>query len=1332
MFHSLFRPRYLLPLFFFIIAPSLPAQQADQNAARVRPQLVLQIGHRSLIHCLAYAPDGKLLASGSDDETIKLWSAHNGLLLHTLAAATQVTALGFTPDGQTLVSGGQNDKLRFWNVATGALQRTLTLPATPEMSRPYTDSLAFSPDGRTLAVAMANGLVSFLDVASGQWQQRLRGPKLPDAIESAQFVAFMPDGKTIVVSKGKSLTLWDFASGTLRRNLTAGADSFDAIALSPDGRIIAASNGNYDNRAFVIHLFDSTTGAAIRTLTGHKSLLVALSFTPDGKTLVSGDDDGAMKLWNVATGALVRNFAGVGESAMALAFAPDGKTLASANYAGFVGQVEKDTVKLWDVESGGLVRTMGGTDAAVAAVAFAPDGNSFATSGHDHSVRLWDAHTGNLVRTFSGHDFYVNALAFAPDGDTLASGSWDGTARVWNTHTGALLHALSAREDKDEAHLYWVNAVAFAPDGKTLATASRDDSGPRTRETSDRGVIKLWDAKSGALLRTLQEPYGWAEAVAFSPDGKTLVSESSNKAIRVWDAASGRLLRSMWEENNWLAPPDTTGGSMISSYGEGMAHSWDHKLLALAEGGAIVITDKKTNKPVLTLQAQTAGVSVLVFTPDNKMLAGGAADGTIRFWNVATGAVARTFKETTDPIEAVAFSPDGKTLVSRNAKKRLHFWDLSSGAFQCTLPEPDQTGSGVYKMGATLAFAPDGQTLFSGQTNGTVHLWDINTGVMRQALPGQGHQILGLATSRDGSMVASGGGDNSITLWDARSGKPRGALAGHDGAVQSVCFAPDGKTLVSGSDDNTIKVWSVADKRLLATLLTLPEVGEEVKARAKGMIIISEKGVEGGADEWFVTVPEGYFDGSANAARYVRWRVNGAIFPAERYYRRFRRPDLVRRALQGEKIDDVAMTEQDVPPTARFVRFAYTGTQPNAVQLTLRVQSRHPLPADPRHALVVLINGRPLSPEQPLERVANQPGAIVPGAAVPGAATDSPVPLSDKPIILSEKPIILSEKLIGAANSDAARYRASGDYTFTVPLPLGTPDVRLRAIAFDDSELGSDAAELLLRNTRAQATPGNLYVLCVGLSRYKNGQDLVAGRPPAAGQPANLTYPALDAQAMAARLQRETKPLYDKVEVRTLANEQATMAGVRDGLKWLQGQTRPGQVDTAIVFLSGHGFSDAQGRYYFPTYEFDAAHYQDTSLSGALLHDELGGKLRAKNVFLFVDTCHSGALANARSADLSYEVQESGVYLLASSGGTQRSFESPAWGHGAFTKALLTALDDKTQARQGLIYFDALTYTVPSHLARLMQAAGLSLNAEEPVVPLEGRRLDEPVVRVRP
>lgn len=184
---------------------------------------------------------------------------------------------------------------------------------------------------------------------------------------------------------------------------------------------------------------------------------------------------------------------------------------------------------------------------------------------------------------------------------------------------------------------------------------------------------------------------------------------------------------------------------------------------------------------------------------------------------------------------------------------------------------------------------------------------------------------------------------------------------------------------------------------------------------------------------------------------------------------------------------------------------------------------------------------------------------------------------------------------------------------------------------------------------------------------------------------------------------------------------------LRAELKRLQREVRPGQIDTVVIFLSGHGIS-VNGRYYFGAHDTDLKNLALTTLSGEELRAVLGGALRAKAVFLFVDTCHAGGVSG-RNDDLALEVGE-GVYLLASSGANEYAYESAEWGHGAFTLALLRALEQKELAREGVLHFNALTYAVPNAVADLMRAAGRSEGEQEPCVPLAARRLRVPIAQL--
>ena len=317
-------------------------------------EVALLTGHTGWVLSVAFSPDGNTLASGSHDNTVRLWDARTGTLRHTLTGHTEsVLSVAFSPDGNTLASGSHDNIVRLWDAVTGEHKRTLT---------GHTDkvtSVSFSPDGNK--------------IASGGWDETVR--------------------------------LWDARTGTLIRTLarksvpsvqdapTLGRRSHGAyykdfvysVAFSPDGNSIASGS-----RDGTVRLWDAGTGDLIHTLTGHTSEVHSISFSeaysvafsPDGNTLASGSADETVQLWDARTGKLIRTLTGHTEGISSVAFSPDGNTIATAS--------ADETVRLWDAHTGTLRHTLTGhTDWWSYSVTFSPDGNTLASRSSDGTILLW-------------------------------------------------------------------------------------------------------------------------------------------------------------------------------------------------------------------------------------------------------------------------------------------------------------------------------------------------------------------------------------------------------------------------------------------------------------------------------------------------------------------------------------------------------------------------------------------------------------------------------------------------------------------------------------------------------------------------------------------------------------------------------------------------------------------------------------------------------------------------------------------------------------------------------------------------------------------------------
>jgi WD40 repeat protein len=311
----------------------LPSNAGDTQAKTSpgsEPPLSFQLsqtlaGHSEAVMPVAFSPNGKILASGSTDKTIKLWDVQTGALKQTLNGHSNgVHSLEFSPDGTTLASGSDDKTIRLWNAQTGALKQTLT----GHNSAVHT--IAFSPDGNTLASGSTDKTIKVWDVHTGALKQTLTGHA-----ETVKMVAFSPDGKLLLsCSDDKTIKVWEVQTGALKQTLTGHSNGVHAIAFSPDGKLIAS--GSID---ITIKLWDTYTGALKQTLTGHSNGVHTIRFSPDGRLLASGSNDKTIKIWDVQSGALTQTLTGHTDSVMAVTFSPDGKMLAS-------GSMDK-TIKLW-------------------------------------------------------------------------------------------------------------------------------------------------------------------------------------------------------------------------------------------------------------------------------------------------------------------------------------------------------------------------------------------------------------------------------------------------------------------------------------------------------------------------------------------------------------------------------------------------------------------------------------------------------------------------------------------------------------------------------------------------------------------------------------------------------------------------------------------------------------------------------------------------------------------------------------------------------------------------------------------------------------------------
>jgi WD40 repeat protein/serine/threonine protein kinase len=631
--------------------------------------------HGSHLFCAALSPDGRLLAAGDGEGRITLWDARTWRQLRTiLAHDSWARGLAFSPDGRRLASAGWDGKVIVWDVETGRDVWT-------QGGGDRVDCVAYSPDGRTLASSWNHdGTVRVWDADDGRVLRTFRAHR-----QQVFALAFSPGDGSLLATGGSDhrVRLWDTTTWAQRHEFPEHAALVLGVAFGPDGRSLAVASGDFylkEHRG-ELKVWDVATGRLRHRLCGPTESVFCVAFSPDGRRLASGgSEDPVVKVWDLNTGTEAITLRGHTDAVWAVAFSPDGRCLISAG--------GDHTARVWDAtpvgeRPGAELHTLGPFPGGVASVAFQPGSAGggrpavLATGGPDGAVQLWDTGTGRLLRTlpplrdvaagvpFSAVNEAVASLAFSPDGDLLAAGSTRGTVRVWEARGWRELPRL------DNAQV--VLTVAFSPDGRRLAVTSGKE-------------LRLWDPRTGRLLRTLRGHTDYVITVAFNPDGRWLASAGYEGEVKVWDAAPcphvvpplplGPVADAV------LAAAGAAGGRPLRSL---PAHAGRASCVAFSpDGGRLVSAGADdvfvgwrtgTWDPLPRLPGHPGRVHRVAFRPDGAEFASAGTDATVRVWDVATGRPVLTFRGHTDAIHGLAYSPDGRYLASASLDRTVKIWD---------------------------------------------------------------------------------------------------------------------------------------------------------------------------------------------------------------------------------------------------------------------------------------------------------------------------------------------------------------------------------------------------------------------------------------------------------------------------------------------------------------------------------------------------------------------------------------------------------------------------------------------------------------------------------
>jgi WD40 repeat protein len=908
----------------------------------------------------------------------------------------------------------------------------------------------------------------------------------------------------------------------------------------------------------------------------------------------------------------------------------------------------------------------GGHQATIESLGFTPNGRFIVSSGDDKVIRVWDWRAGKTVRTIRGQSapgpfgtIYTMAVspdgrwlavggylhpacvALTPDGGWVASGAERcGEIRLFDLASGKLLTLL-------KGHLHLMQRLAFSSDGKRLISGS-----------SDRDAI-IWDVEKGTILQRLHGHSADVLAVAFSPNDALAATASFDKTLRLWRVADGTLVKEMKGHRDQVSevafsPRD---GSIVSG-------DWS---------GEIRLWDGKTGEFQRVLASQDGDVERLRFSPDGHLLlACGRRSKVQRIYDASSGAVLASYAKLGTVVFGCAFSPDGSLVATGGGPdNEIHVWDPATGETKAVLKGAGQSIRAV-------GFSPHGHSIAWGTTED--YHGHNNRGTLEMALrlPAPGEAIsqpepvksqenwvrananFGAQSLQIRKGEACHGGDMFLDVME--NGKPAGVSlerSPYDGCQhRSYSFTPDGKTIVTGGDTGNLIAYGPDGKKTgdfrghegdVLAITPSPDgryllSGSSDQTlrlwnlKTRELLVTLFRGADG---EWVMWTPQGYYTGSPGADKIVGWQINKGWDNAADYVT----AEQLRKHLNRP---DIVAKAIQLASAEEAVRTSY-GTEFKLSNLLAR-----PAP-----------HLRILSPA---------PGGIL---KTPGIVTVRIV-LDRTPDPVTRIRVQVNGRQLDDFLPENGPSFAPGEHEFEVPLAKGKNTIVVTAL----NEIGWSKVQdgtLTLENESAGLLDkdGTLYILAVGVSKYPGIAKLCKPNPSC-----DLTYTGADAKGFADIVEQRVGALHNRVERRVLVNggskeDEPTAANIIDALGKLA-EAQPN--DTVAVFLSGHGMNEGPNYRFVPT---DASVLKNGTLRPSsvvpwyAIEEAIDGAKGRR--LLFVDTCHSAGAYNDRLGNSAYYAN---ILAYSSARWDQVAWESAQFGHGFFTEAIVEGLSGAADSKK--------------------------------------------------
>jgi len=614
------------------------AHGVAEHPENLKPTLVVQTGHDGNVTAVAFSPDGKILATGSYDNTLRLWDTRTGSELTTIAHTHgPIEHLRFTSDGKKL-GGAVFSDIKLWDANSGEELQTFKTNISSAV-------FAFSPDEKILAAQnLDRGKVQLWEVSTGKTLHLLQSQVQPaengkKLIPWVSCLAFSPDSKTLVSGGQHELEWWDVQEGIELHQVKLSFEPW-SLAFDHEGTTLAVGGGQGTTT-----LLNASTGEEVEGLRGQAGYFTVIGYSPDGRVLGS-ETTHELKLRDTVTQSELYTFRGsFNFNDQSFAFDPDSKILAFGS---------GNQVVLWDIYARKVRFVLKGHSAPAGFLAFSHDGTRLASATYSATVKFWRLNSATETHTFLAEDPHtMHQVAISPDFNTIAVGTHS-AIQLWDAATATKLHEFPVQRQYPslpEAKYMSAAPVSFSPNSRILAGESAE------------GVVGLWDVVTGAELHTLKGSHS-IFAIAFSRDGKMLATGGFFDDVRIWNVITGEPIAVLKNSTSVQALCFSPDGKLLATDG-------DH--------GTIKLWDVLTHNQMQILKGHADSVLALTFSPDGRILASGAEDSTIVLWNAITGRQLRKLEGHTNQVRSLAFRLDSKILASTGLDSTVKLWDTRSG-----------------------------------------------------------------------------------------------------------------------------------------------------------------------------------------------------------------------------------------------------------------------------------------------------------------------------------------------------------------------------------------------------------------------------------------------------------------------------------------------------------------------------------------------------------------------------------------------------------------------------------------------------------------------------